>query len=263
MVQQVRKQVANAAKPDIEAENPPEFQRILLVDDDVELCELIAEYLVHEGLEVTPAHNGRDGLNLALSGDFSLVVLDVMLPRVKGFDVLRLIRKESNVPVIMLTARGDDVDRILGLEIGADDYLPKPVNPRELTARIHAVLRRVPPSVKETSAKVGKRVAVGDIELDLGSRSVWRRDQEIELTSVEFDLLNTLLSVAGRTVTREKLVKAALRRELVPFDRSIDVHLSNLRRKLGPGPDGGERIKTIRGVGYIYAISAKQRVRAS
>ena len=263
MVQQQRRQAVNPTRTDLPEASEPESQRVLIVDDDVELCELIAEYLMQEGFQVAAAHNGRDGLMQALSGQFSLVVLDVMLPRVKGFDVLRLLRKESNIPVIMLTARGDDVDRILGLEIGADDYLPKPVNPRELTARIHAVLRRAPPSLKPASARVSRRISLGDIELDLGSRSVWRRDEEVELTSVEFDLLSALLNVAGRTVTREKLVKTALRRELVPYDRSIDVHLSNLRRKLGPGPDGGERIKTIRGVGYIYVISGKQRGRTN
>lgn len=233
-------------------------ERILIIDDDREFCDLIAEYLMQEGFEVSAVYNGVDGLTQALSGKFSLVILDVMLPRVKGFDVLRLLRGQSKVPVIMLTARGEDVDRILGLEIGADDYLPKPVNPRELTARIHAVLRRSPFPATPIPANATKRI-VGDIEIDLASRSVWRQGEELELTSVEFDILRALLSVPGKAVTREKLVKAALRRELVPYDRSIDVHLSNLRRKLGQSPEGTERIKTIRGVGYVYALRCKIR----
>jgi two-component system, OmpR family, response regulator CpxR len=176
----------------------------------------------------------------------------VMLPGLNGFEVLRRIRAESKVPVLMLTARGDDVDRIVGLEIGADDYLPKPFNPRELVARIRAILRRtsLEKSVDQTTAKI---LTVGDIELDMGTR-VTRRDGEIvELTAVEFDLLEKLLRAAGRILTREELSKSVLGRSPSPFDRSIDMHISNLRKKLGHQFGGVERIKTVRGVGYIYA----------
>jgi DNA-binding response OmpR family regulator len=254
--EQVHRPPAHAVKTDNPIEGGRDPEQILLVDDDVELCGLIAEYLVQEGFEVTAVHDGRDGLSAALSGRFSLVILDVMLPYLMGFDVLRLLRKESNIPVIMLTARGEAIDRILGLEFGADDYLPKPVNPRELSARIHAVLRRAPFVVKTALTKTTRRIVVGDIELDPGSRSVWRQHVRLELTSVEFDILRAFLSAPARIVKREKLVKATLKRNLLPSDRSIDVHLSNLRRKLGAGPDGGERIKTIRGVGYVYAVAS-------
>jgi two-component system response regulator CpxR len=175
-----------------------------------------------------------------------------MLPGMHGFDVLRRIRAKSRIPVLMLTARGDDVDRIVGLEIGADDYLPKPFNPRELVARIRAILRRTQP---EEAVAGGDRQAlvVGDIEMDTATRAVRRSGQPVELTAVEYDLLERLLRAAGQIAKREELVKEVLGRELSPFDRSIDMHVSNLRRKLGHQLDGMERIKTIRGVGYIYA----------
>jgi two-component system response regulator CpxR len=229
--------------------------RVLVVDDDVELCELVAEYLHPEGFEVEVVHDGEQGVERALSGEHALVVLDVMLPGVSGFEALRRVRAKSLTPVLMLTARGDDVDRIVGLELGADDYLPKPFNPRELVARIRAILRRTKPESKEvTVAPTRERISVGDVELDTGTRVVRRAGEVIELTAVEFNLLEVLLRAAGRVVTREELAKAVLGRDLAPFDRSIDVHVSNLRKKLGHHAGEVERIKSVRGVGYIYVL---------
>src|SRR6266566_3544858 len=228
------------------------MERVLVIDDDVGLCELVEEYLGPEGYDVEAAHNGERGLERALANDHALVVLDVMLPGMNGFDVLRRIRAKSGIPVLMLTARGDDVDRIVGLEIGADDYLPKPFNPRELVARIRAVLRRTRPT--EAAAAANREVlVVGDIEMDSGTRAVTRAGENVELTAVEFDLLERLLRAAGTIITREELSKEVLGRSSSPFDRSIDMHISNLRKKLGHQFGAGERIKTVRGVGYIYA----------
>ncbi len=224
--------------------------RILVVDDDVELCELVAEYLTPEGFEVEAVYDGIRGIQSALSGEYSLAILDVMLPGMQGFEVLRQIRARSRLPVIMLTARGEDVDRIVGLEIGADDYLPKPFNPRELAARIQAVLRRS----TQNSTTAGERIILGDVELEESARIARCGNRELELTSLEFDILAIFLKRPGQVVTREELVKTLLGRELAPLDRSIDVHISNLRKKLGPYADGANRIRNIRRVGYIYAI---------
>jgi two-component system, OmpR family, response regulator CpxR len=223
------------------------MSEVLLIDDDVELCELVSEYLVGEGFAVDMVHDGSHGLGRALEGGHDLVILDVMLPGLTGFEVLRRLRETSAVPVLMLTARGEDVDRIVGLEMGADDYLAKPFNPRELAARIRAILRRVS-SGPETSDRIG----VDDVVVDLGTRCVSVGDEEIPLTGVEFSLLETLVRSAGNVVSRDELSRAALFRRASAFDRSLDVHISNLRRKLGPTAVGGERIKTVRGVGYQY-----------
>src|SRR5437763_10377522 len=208
--------------------------RILVIDDDVELCTLVGEYLAPEGFLVECAHDGKRGLEAAVTGEHLLVVLDVMLPGMNGFDVLRRIRDSSRVPVLLLTARGEDVDRIVWLEIGADDYLPKPFNPRELVARIRAILRRTrgkgDPSVPDI-------IRVGDVELDPATRTVNHRGKPVELTSVEFSLLNVLLREAGRVVTREALVDEVLGRKFSPFDRSIDMHVSKVRKKLGESED--------------------------
>ena len=227
------------------------MDQILIIDDDVALCELVTEYLEPLGFEIETVHRGDTGVERALSGHHALIVLDVMLPGLNGFEVLRRIRAESKIPVLMLTARGDDVDRIVGLEIGADDYLPKPFNPRELTARIRAILRRS--LEKPAAGTVTKKLSVGDVELDSGTRTVQRAKENVELTAVEFDLLEKLLRAAGSIVTREELSKDVLGRSSSPFDRSIDMHISNLRKKLGHQFGPGERIKTVRGVGYIYA----------
>ena len=223
---------------------------ILIVDDDVELCELVAEYLDPEGFEVEAVHNGEQGLQRALNSKYVLVVLDVMLPGMNGLDVLRQLRKSSRVPVLILTARGDEVDRIVGLEIGADDYLPKPFNPRELLARVRAILRR---SQGEQPGAAPDRVSVGDVQMDVGARIVRRAGDEVDLTAVEFALLEILLRNAGQVVNREHLAQTVLGRKFVAYDRSIDMHVSKLRKKLGDYTGGGERIKTVRGVGYIYA----------
>jgi len=234
--------------------------RLLVIDDDVELCELLAEYLQPEGFRIDTLHSGAEAVEKALSRDYALIVLDVMLPGLRGFEVLKKIRASSRVPVIMLTARGEDVDRILGLEIGADDYLPKPFNPRELSARIHAVLRRTTTAPPE-SAQEEERFSLGDLELRPASRLALRQGRELDLTSVEFDLLKTFLTFPGIVLLRDNLARGVLGRDLAPFDRSIDVHVSNLRRKLGPAPDGNERIKAIRGAGYLYALPGKSRLR--
>ena len=227
--------------------------RVLVVDDDTELCQLLSEYLATEGYVVECVHTGRRGVERALQGDHAIVVLDVMLPDLKGFEVLRRVRAESRQPILMLTARGDEQDRILGLEMGADDYLAKPFNPRELSARIDAVLRRSRPDAS-LDRRAGDRLAVGDVTVDKGARVARRGQELLDLTTVEFDLLDLLLRGAGRVIPRDELVQSVLRREFSPFDRSIDTHVSNLRRKLGPAPDGSERIKGVRGIGYQYAL---------
>jgi DNA-binding response OmpR family regulator len=227
-------------------------ERILVIDDDVELGALVTEYLRPEGFQVETANDGRTGLARALSGEHLLVVLDVMLPAMNGFDVLRKIRDSSRIPVLLLTARGEDVDRIVGLEIGADDYLPKPFNPRELVARIRAILRRSQGKAHET--QIPEVIRVGDVELDPATRAVSHRGKPVNLTSVEFDLLLVLLREAGRVVTREALVDEVLGRKFSPFDRSIDMHVSKVRKKLGDS-ETEEHIKTVRGAGYIFAMA--------
>lgn len=228
------------------------MNRVLIIDDDEELCELVAEYLAVEGFETESVHDGQSGLENASNGDYDLAILDVMLPKMNGFDVLRNLRERSSIPVLMLTARGDDMERIVGLEIGADDYLPKPFNPRELVARIRAILRR---SVGEgADSAEADRFEVGDLVILTPSRSVKINDEEITLTSVEFDLLTALVKDAGTIIRKEDLSETVLDRGLSPFDRSLDMHISNLRKKLGLRPDGSDRIKTIRSVGYIYTV---------
>lgn len=228
------------------------MSRVLLIDDDVELCELVVEFLEGEGLDIDVVYNGQTGLERAQTGTPDLVILDVMLPGLTGFEVLRRLRETSSVPVLMLTARGDEVDRIVGLEMGADDYLPKPFNPRELAARIRAVLRRADAGTDKPSQMI-----VDDVIVDLGTRSVTVAEVEIDLTGVEFSLLEALMHSAGSVVSRDELSQAALYRRTSAFDRSLDVHISNLRRKLGLAPDGGDRIKTVRGVGYQYVRSRR------
>jgi two-component system, OmpR family, response regulator CpxR len=228
---------------------------VLVIDDDVELCQLLSEYLVADGYVVEYMHSGRQGVDRALAGLPAIIVLDVMLPDIKGFEVLRRIRAVSRTPVLMLTARGDEQDRILGLQMGADDYLPKPFNPRELSARIEAVLRRSRPDPATVEPRSADRLAVDDVSIDKGGRMARCAGVVIDLTTVEFDLLDALLRSAGRVIPRDEMVRTVLRREFSPFDRSIDTHVSNLRRKLGPAADGGERIKGVRGIGYQYALA--------
>ncbi len=223
---------------------------ILVIDDDVELCELLTEYLGAEGFRVEAVHDGRAGLERAGQGDHALVVLDVMLPGHSGFEVLRRLRESSQVPVVMLTARGQDVDRIVGLEMGADDYLAKPFNPRELVARNRAIQRRL----ERTDVGPGEVLSVGDVSLMVAARTVLRAGEEVALTSAEITLLEVLLRAAGSVVSREDLSHRVLGRRFSPYDRSIDVHVSNLRKKLGASTSGRERIKTVRGHGYLYAL---------
>lgn len=221
---------------------------ILVIDDDAELCELLADYLGAEGFRVDSAEDGRVGLARAESGAYGLVILDVMLPGANGFEVLRRLRSVSSVPVLMLTARGEDVDRIVGLEMGADDYLAKPFNPRELLARIRAIGRRADTRAQAASPRDPVRVA--DVALDPSRRVATRGGEPLPLTGAELTLLEVLMRAAGAVVDREELAEKVLGRRFSPFDRSIDVHVSNLRRKLDG--DGVERIKTVRGVGYQF-----------
>src|SRR4030088_1192521 len=227
------------------------MDHVLVVDDDIELCALVQEYLTAEGFSLRAVHDGEQGLQQALTGEYALVVLDVMLPGINGFEVLRRIRSVSKIPVLLLTARGEDVDRIVGLEIGADDYLPKPFNPRELVARIRAILRRTH-GEGTSAASLPEVLRVGEVELDPATRTVLRDGKPVDLTSVEFNLLEVLLREAGRVVPRERLVNAVLSRKFSPFDRSIDMHVSKVRKKLGD-TESDEHIKTVRGVGYIFA----------
>ena len=228
---------------------------VLLIDDDEELCELLRKFLGHEGFEIETVSDGAEGLDRAIAGKHSVVVLDVMLPRINGFDVLRELRRRSQVPVIMLTARGEDVDRIVGLELGADDYQAKPFNPRELAARIRAIQRRSVPAREPPALPDEARVLmVGDVSLNPQLRSVHCGERELSVTSVEFAILELLLRLAGTIVTREVISRDALGRRLSHSDRSIDVHVSNLRKKLGHSVSGGERIKSIRGIGYQYVL---------
>jgi two-component system response regulator CpxR len=227
--------------------------RVLIVDDDVELCRLLSERLSSEGFALEAVHDGPHGLERVLSQEHALVILDLMLPGMGGLEVLRRVRNQSPVPVLILTARGEDVDRILGLEIGADDYLPKPFNPRELIARIRAILRRT-----SRTTQPGCSLTVGDVQLDPAAREVRMDGMRIDLTSVEFTLLEALLRDASHVVTREQLTETVLGRKLGPFDRVIDVHISNLRKKLGRA-HGEERIKAVRGSGYVFVIRSETK----
>jgi DNA-binding response OmpR family regulator len=220
--------------------------RVLLVDDDVALAGMLREYLHGEGFDATTAHDGETGVAEALSGRYAIVVLDVMLPRLSGVEALRRIRTQSRVPVLMLTAKGDDVDRIVGLELGADDYVPKPCTPRELVARLRAILRRS----EAGAAGPGGPVTTGPLSLWPERRHAEWEGRPIDLTSTEFNLLEILARSAGRVVTKAELSEQGLGRPLARFDRSIDVHVSSLRQKVGRLADGRSYIQTVRGLGY-------------
>jgi DNA-binding response OmpR family regulator len=226
--------------------------KILLVDDDQELCELLARYLQREGIEVDQVHTGAEGLEQGLAQPYDAMVLDIMLPGMNGLEVLTELRKTSQLPVVMLTAKGDEMDRIVGLEIGADDYLPKPCNPRELIARLRAVLRR---TQVETQSQVDDIIRIDELEIDHSQHHVLKNNEPLELTVTEYNILNTLVSHLGRVVEKNQLAEEAMSRSLTLFDRSLDMHLSNLRKKLGTHEDGQVRIKTIRGVGYMYVAA--------
>lgn len=222
------------------------MDRVLIVDDDVQLCRLLAERLSTEGFTIEAVHDGARGLERALLMEHALVVLDLMLPGMAGLDVLRRLRKQSPVPVLILTARGEDAERIQGLELGADDYVSKPFNPRELVARIRAILRRTAGITTSTGPLV-----VGDLHLDPAAREAHLNEAALNLTSVEFTLLEALVRDAGHVLTREHLTETVLGRKLGPFDRVIDVHVSNVRKKLGAAQHG-PRIKAVRGSGYLF-----------
>jgi DNA-binding response OmpR family regulator len=219
--------------------------RVLLVDDDVELTAMLTEYLGREGFDVTAVHDGESGADRALAGGYDIVVLDVMLPRANGVEALRRIRAQSRVPVLMLTARGDDVDRVVGLELGADDYVPKPCTPRELAARLRAILRRAGPA-----GVAGEPLRAGPLALWPARREAQWAGRPLTLTSAEFNLLEVLARHAGRVVSKAELSEQGLGRPLARFDRSIDVHLSSIRHKLGSRADGQPWIRTVRGMGY-------------
>ncbi|SQH74809.1 DNA-binding response regulator in two-component regulatory system with CpxA [Shewanella benthica] len=225
------------------------MNHLLLIDDDLGLSELLAQLLELEGFELTLAHDGQSGLELALDKDYDLILLDVMLPKLNGFEVLKSLRANKQTPVLMLTARGDEIDRVVGLEIGADDYLPKPFNDRELVARIKAIIRRshILPNDKQPSV-----YEYGDITLDPSRQEVYCQEQLLILTGTEFSLLFEMVQNSGDLISKESLSEKVLNKKLMPFDRSLDMHLSNLRKKLPERMDGRPRVKTIRGKGYIW-----------
>lgn len=220
--------------------------RVLLVDDDIELLEMLSEYLQQEGFQTQLAHDGLSGAQAALSGEFDIAVIDVMMPQMNGIETLRKIRTLSTLPVILLTAMGDDADRIIGLELGADDYVPKPSSAREITARIRAILRRS----QAAPAAVSAALRIGELEIWPAERRATWAGQAVELTSTEFSLLDVLAQNAGRPVNKAQLSEQALGRPLSKFDRSIDVHLSSIRQKLGQLPDGRSCIQTVFRQGY-------------
>ena len=227
------------------------MEDVLLIDDDVELCEMLTEYLGRYDLRVHAVHRGDSGLEAARSRNWSMILLDVMLPAMDGIEVLKNIRTFSSGSVLLLTARGEDVDRIVGLEMGADDYLPKPFNPRELLARIRAIRRRssAPQAATESSA-----LMVEDLMLDRAARTVTLAGRPLELTDIEFAVLEVLMQSPGKVVNREVLAEEALGREFSPFDRSLDMHVSRLRKKLALEGAGDDRVKTVRGTGYQLVL---------
>jgi two-component system response regulator CpxR len=232
------------------AQNDTHARRILLIEDDRDLCSLMADYLAQQQFQIEVAHDGRLGLGRALDGVFDLILLDVMLPVLDGFEVLRQLRKRSSTPVIILTARTAAADRIAGLDIGADDYLPKPFDPEELLARIRAVLRRTP---KADAPDL--EVDAGGVHLNLKTRAALYRGSPLDLTALEFDLLELLVSAAGRTVSRDEIAAALYQRTPTPYERSLDVHISHLRKKLER--DDCTPIQTIRGIGYQFTPVAE------
>lgn len=222
---------------------------ILMIDDDVELCELMQRFLAGEGFTLTSAHDGNSGLEQVKSSDFELIILDIMMPGKNGMDVLRELRSFSQLPVIMLTARGEEMDRILGLELGADDYLPKPCNPRELAARIRAILRR---SEQQNANRNDGESCFGSIRWQPQARSITESGVELDLTATEYNILAALMERAGEVVDKQKLSQQALGKRHGPFDRTLDVHIGHLRKKLAPLANAEPRIKTVRGIGWLF-----------
>lgn len=223
--------------------------KLLLADDDARLSDLIKDYFVGEGYEVSHAWNGREALAMMAQETPDIVILDVMMPELDGFETLKQIRNKSSLPVIMLTAKGDDIDRILGLEMGADDYLSKPFNPRELLARIKAILRR---ASQEKEGDATADLELSGVLLRRKNRTVFLEGELVELTSSEYTLLECMMMVPGQVLTKQELSEKALGRKLTMYDRSLDMHISNLRKKIGNLANSEPRIKTVRGVGYIF-----------
>jgi DNA-binding response OmpR family regulator len=235
-------------------EKSPSRLKVLIVDDDKKLCRLVGDYLAPMGYDVDSAHTGIEGLEMAMSADFHVVVLDVMMPGMDGFEFLKRLRKESDIPVLMLTARGDETDRIVGLEMGADDYLPKTFSTRELLARLRAVTRRYFRSEHSSSpCATDEALILGDLQISESSRMARLGEETLSLTPIEFDLLICLAKSVGRVLTRDQLLDAVAGRTYDVFDRSIDVHISSLRRKLGDDPRNPRFIKTVRSTGYMFA----------
>ncbi len=228
------------------------MNKLLLIDDDKELSQLLSEYLTTEGFDVVAAYDGETGIQLATQDQFAAIVLDVMLPIYNGFEVLKILRKTHQTPVLMLTAKGDTIDRVIGLEIGADDYLPKPCDPRELVARIRAILRRA--HTNEPAPAKLEKIASGPLVLHLGSRHVTWNSSEIVLTGTEFSVLEILVRQAGQVISKDDMTEQALNRKLTPYDRSIDVHVSNIRKKLTAAGANKELIINVRGAGYMLTL---------
>jgi DNA-binding response OmpR family regulator len=229
--------------------------KILMIDDDRKLCRLVADYLTPMGYEVTSAYGGRDGLRVLAQGEYGAVILDVMMPGMDGFEVLRRIRETSDVPVLMLTALGEETDRIVGLEMGADDYLPKTFSTRELLARLRAVTRRheaFERTARDKSAGRERLLRMGEVEINRDARTVLLSGEALSLTPVEYDLLISLAEAAGRVLSRDQLLDAVANRSYDVFDRSIDVHISSLRRKMGDNPRRPRFIQTVRSAGYMF-----------
>lgn len=223
--------------------------KLLMIDDDKELAELVSEFLQLENFQVDTAHDGEAGLNALKENDYDMILLDVMMPKLNGFEVLKKLRVNDNTPVLMLTAKGDEIDRVLGLEMGADDYLPKPFSDRELIARIKAILRRTETTVTPTNSELLTHL---DIEINSRTQEAWCQGQLLDLTSTELMLLETMISAPGTILTKADLSEQVLGKKLTPFDRSIDMHLSNLRKKLPERQDDKTRIRTLRGRGYMW-----------
>jgi two-component system response regulator CpxR len=229
------------------------MNHLLLIDDDSELCTMLAEYLAAEDFTVDMAHDGATGLKLARQQGYDVIILDVMLPGMNGFDVLRELRQQQQTPVLMLTARGDDIDSVVGLELGADDYLPKPCNPRVLVARLRAILRRHHP-VDTEHADLSEPLTIGDLVIEPGARRVRLAGTPLTLTSTEYNILELLVRQAGHVVSKETLSEQALGRPMTRYDRSIDMHVSSLRKKLGRLAADQSPIQTVRGQGYQYVL---------
>jgi len=226
------------------------MSKVLIVDDDVDLTVMLSQFLIREGFQVHAVHDGEAGVAQALGGDYSVVVMDIMMPRISGIEALRRIRSASKVPVLMLTARGDNIDRIVGLDMGADDYVPKPFNPGELVARIRAILRRVEGRDEAPASRGARVLEAGGLTLWLGSRRAQWQGQPLELTGTEYTLLEVLARHAGQLISKQEISVQAFGQPLGPFDRRIDVHISSIRQKLGVRSDGQSWIQSVRGQGY-------------